>query len=141
MSVAKQISDLHTKAPRITDSAVQQHSLTRCTKALKLCDEAMKLAVDAELDEAAIEMCAEMQEEAYSWVERFMYDNRSSKTLDKRRGRVFDVDKGEHVVEAINAVHVGRLLDVDDAIERPEGSRKVSFADEVRNESTRGYRS
>ncbi|KAI1372930.1 hypothetical protein F4677DRAFT_431275 [Hypoxylon crocopeplum] len=67
--------------------------------------------------------------------ERHVYQKHSSRNSmrQKRNGRVYDLDKGEHLVEALRAVHIGQVLDREGSAEARAEHRKIRWVDEVGN--------
>lgn len=146
-SALSQINALLVKAKEI----IEAPSPTRAeyADALELADAAAELAVDAKCREMIGE-CRDLQiachcilRRSYSKTEayeKFVYEKTASRVepSPKRCGKVFEVDKGEHLVDALRAVHVGQLL--EDRESEEMANRKIRFVDEVRDESIQQVR-
>ncbi|KAI1805152.1 hypothetical protein F4811DRAFT_516851 [Daldinia bambusicola] len=149
MSAFDIVKSLHAEALRTMRPAGRGPTRTEQCSALELADRAMEIALEARLDGSAIETCRTFQQlcyepllRAYSWVdnhERRMYHKNSSRTPveRKRAARLYDVDKGEHVIEALEAVHIGNVLSNRESVDPNEWSRKIRWVDEVKDQPIR----
>ncbi|KAI0881818.1 uncharacterized protein GGS22DRAFT_56971 [Annulohypoxylon maeteangense] len=138
MSVLTEITHLHTTASHILRPLGRAPTRSEYASALELADEALELARTSpvSLNPSVIPTCEAFQRFCYdpllrcyaraAGYERFVYERSSSASATKRKraGRVFDTDPGEHLVEALQAVRLGRLL------EEREG-RRIRWRDEV----------
>lgn len=145
-SVLRKITALHLEVSCIIYRQGGVPSHNQYYYALELAEEAMELAIGAQLNEVAIDECEAFQRYCYNLLklsyaktddyERHVYTKSTSRasSRDRRGGRVYEVDQGEHLLEALQAVHIGALLDNPESVER---SRKIRWVDETGNKPIR----
>ncbi|XXH03740.1 hypothetical protein Hte_010146 [Hypoxylon texense] len=133
------------EAEQIINSQEPPPSRREYAEALELADTATELAIDAQCDEATMTRCKDMQgichrllRRSYSKTEtyeKFVYDKATSRVgrSPQRGGKLFAVDRGEHVVDALRAAHVGQLLERR-ASDEDTANRRIRFVDEVGGE-------
>ncbi|KAI1207300.1 uncharacterized protein F4807DRAFT_435217 [Annulohypoxylon truncatum] len=143
MSVINEITNLHASASAILECSGRTPTRSEYASALELADSALELAVAANLDGEAVAACAGFQQFCYGQLlrcceraaghERLVYEKRSTRASLKRKrsGRVFDTDPGEHLVNAFQAVRLGRLLDEQEREDTLETSRRIRWSDEL----------
>ncbi|KAI0108203.1 hypothetical protein F4814DRAFT_455022 [Daldinia grandis] len=151
MSAINTINALHAEASRTIHLLDRAPTRTEQGHALELADKAMELAIEAGFDSPAIQACEAFQRlcydsllHSYSWTdshERRMYEKSASKTplQRKRSARIYNVDKGEHVVEALEAVHIGNLLGNRASVASDAWNRRIRWVDEVRDQPIRTW--
>ncbi|KAI1462705.1 hypothetical protein F4805DRAFT_6356 [Annulohypoxylon moriforme] len=141
MSVLNEITTLHTEAAAILRPFGRAPTRGEYASALELADAALDLALSTDLDvgEEVLATCESFQRFCYdplqrsyartAGYERFVYERSSTKTALKRKrsGVIFNTDPGEHLVEALQAVRLGRLLDEQEEFEM---NRTVRWSDE-----------
>ncbi|KAI1467900.1 uncharacterized protein F4812DRAFT_428035 [Daldinia caldariorum] len=149
MSAFDIVNALHAEALRTIRPIGRDPTRAEQCSALELADRAIEIALEAGFDGSAIEACRDVQKlcyepllRAYSWVdnhERRVYQKNSSRTPveHKRSARLYDVDKGEHVIEALEAVHIGNMLSNRESVDPNAWSRKIRWVDEVRDQPIR----
>ncbi|KAI1662799.1 hypothetical protein F4813DRAFT_341977 [Daldinia decipiens] len=151
MSSIDTINALHAEASRIIHILGRAPTRAEQGLALELADKALELAVEAGFDGPTIEACETFQRlcydsllHSYSWTdnhERRMYKKSSSRTPveRKRSSRIYNVDKGEHVLEALEAVHIGNLLSSRTSVEPDVWNRRIRWVDEVMDQPIRTW--
>ncbi|KAI0849303.1 hypothetical protein F5Y00DRAFT_261772 [Daldinia vernicosa] len=149
MSAINTINALHAEASRIIYQLGRAPTRAERGYALELADKAMELAIEAGFDGPSIETCEAVQRlcydallHSYSWTdnhERRMYEKSSSRTpvKSKRSARIYNVDNGEHVVEALEAVHIGNMLSNRVSVEPDAWNRRIRWVDEVMDQPIR----
>ncbi|KAI2470930.1 hypothetical protein F4781DRAFT_388838 [Annulohypoxylon bovei var. microspora] len=147
MSVLSQIASLHAEASAILRPVGRAPTRGEYACALELADRALDLAAAANLDGPAVSACEAFQRFCYAPLlrsyerivghERCVYDRSATRSSLKRRrvGRIFNTDPGEHLLEAFEAVRIGRLLDEQECEEAAEANRRIRWVDEVNNEA------
>ncbi|KAI1778412.1 hypothetical protein F4818DRAFT_405960 [Hypoxylon cercidicola] len=142
MATLSQINTLLLQAEQLIDSQGRAPTRTDYGMALELADAATELAVDGGCGQGATARCKNLQSRCHHLLqlsyaktetyEKFVYDKTASRAgpKPKRCGKLFDVDKGEHLVDALRAVHIGQLLEDRESSQ----DRKIRFVDEVKNE-------
>ncbi|KAI2624878.1 hypothetical protein GGR54DRAFT_654602 [Hypoxylon sp. NC1633] len=152
-AITSQITALHSKAAELLRPRGRAPTRTEYAAALEHADAAMELAQDSDLSQEVKDMCKTFQNFCYAPLERCyaktqrheedVYYKNSSKTSirQKRRGKMFSVDKGEHLLEALHAVHISRVLEKQhESMDTQALNRKVHWADEDEDVSIREVR-
>ncbi|KAI2605897.1 uncharacterized protein GGS25DRAFT_498510 [Hypoxylon fragiforme] len=160
MSTLSQITTLHLQISSLLDPRSGHPTRSSLHSALSLADAAVDLACEARVAASAVRTCESVQQtclvllaHAYAGMddrERSVYAKSASTRRGKRGGRVFGLDAGEHVVEALQALNLERLLESgeEDSESRSESSsgsgsgsdddgaaisRRIRWMDEVAN--------
>ncbi|KAI6089918.1 hypothetical protein F4821DRAFT_230180 [Hypoxylon rubiginosum] len=117
--------------------------------ALEHADAATEVATDNRLGEDVVRRCRDLQARCHDLLrrsycrtesyEKLVYDKAASRADLKRKrcGTVFETDPGEHMVEAIQAVQFGKMLEEEEESREAAAEaqdRKIRFVDEVRDE-------
>lgn len=148
MSAQAEIKILHAKAFAKIRPKSQSPTRAEYAEALELADLALELAARAQLGRATIEACKALQRCCYGPLERTyaraenhernVYEKHASKaaaTGSGRAARVYNnTDAGEHLLEALEAVRVGKHLDDHQAGEAKRLHRRIRWLDEVANQ-------
>ncbi|KAI2639151.1 hypothetical protein GGS26DRAFT_587921 [Hypomontagnella submonticulosa] len=144
MSDISKITALHAKASAILHPQDRAPTRVEYGEALELVDTAMDLAIEFGAGAAMIERCEAFQRSCYDPLvraysqaesfERVKYEKSTSKALarQKRAGKIFNTDAGEHSLEVLEAVHIGGLLD-NLHFEETKRNCKIRWVDEVEN--------
>ncbi|KAI1142574.1 hypothetical protein F5Y05DRAFT_231703 [Hypoxylon sp. FL0543] len=144
MSVSANIKALQAEATQILCQRAPTHA--EYAAALELADAALELAVNGRASRRTIESCESFQRFCYDSLhrsysraenyERDVYERRASSQAaarSRRRGRVYDTDPGEHLLEAFEAVRIGKILDDQQAAAAEGLNRRIRWVDEVAN--------
>ncbi|KAI1098908.1 hypothetical protein F4804DRAFT_323468 [Jackrogersella minutella] len=151
MSVFAKINTLHAEASQILRPVGRAPTRAEYATALELADAAMELALGADLAGPAIETCTAFQRFCYDPLlrcysrtvdyERSVYERNASNSSRriKRGGRLFNTDAGEHLLEAFEAVRIGRILETQERADALWENRKIRWIDEVENQPIRTF--
>ncbi|OTB09279.1 hypothetical protein M426DRAFT_7293 [Hypoxylon sp. CI-4A] len=146
VSALTKINALHIKASQLLRPQDRLPTRAEYGAAVSKADTATEIALRARLRTKVINRCEAFQRtclksllKAYSKAENYdrrAYDKSSSQASEnnKRHGKIINTDPGEHLIEAFEAVRIGKILDdqVKDNVDR-----KIRWVDEVKDEPIR----
>ncbi|KAI8959868.1 hypothetical protein F5Y11DRAFT_331785 [Daldinia sp. FL1419] len=148
MSIVDTINALHAEVSQTVHPLGRAATRVEYSFALEMADKAMELAIETG-DESIIKGCEAVQNycyesllNAYRWIdshERRLYEKSSaSPPLGRKRSvRIYSSDRGEHVAQALEAVHIGNMLKNQVAVQPDSWSRRIRWVDEVKNQPIR----
>ncbi|KAI1764460.1 hypothetical protein GGR53DRAFT_466305 [Hypoxylon sp. FL1150] len=151
MSAIDHVNKLVTATEKLLQPQLRAPTRAELGIALEHADAAMEAAADARLSAYMIAMCEDLQHRCHDLLrrsysrtesyEKFVYEKANASRSPsgpnrKRCGKVFEVDKGEHLVEALQAVQFERMLEDRESAEEAQ-ARRIRFVDEVKDEPIR----